>query len=128
MDLDAAGEHRLLQLNEVEELRQQAYDNSRLYKERTKAWHDRRIRMKDFKVGDKVLLFLSKFKLKQPKLTSRWTGSHVIKHVFPSGHVELFKSNEGSFKVNGHRVKLYHDEESVVGVIIDELPFFESDK
>nr|XP_043615911.1 uncharacterized protein LOC122587811 [Erigeron canadensis] len=81
MDLVKAGELRSFQLNELDELRLNASDNSRLYKERTKVWYDRRLRKKDFKEGDKVLFFLSKYKFKQPKLTSRWTGPFVIKHV-----------------------------------------------
>nr|XP_043619879.1 uncharacterized protein LOC122591695 [Erigeron canadensis]XP_043639692.1 uncharacterized protein LOC122610801 [Erigeron canadensis] len=125
MDLVEAGELRSMQLNELDELRLYAYDNSLLYKERTKVWHDRRLRTKDFKVGDKVLLFLSKYKFKQPKLTSRWTGPFVIKHVYPSGYVELFKSDGTSFIVNGHRLKFYHEEEEIVGVVVDELPFFD---
>ena len=128
LDLIEAGEHRFLQLHELDELRLQAYDNSRLYKERTKVWHDKRLRRKEFKIGDKVLLFLSKFKLKQPKLTSRWTGPYVIKHVYPSGYVELFKSNGGSFIVNGHRLRLYYEEESVEGLEFDVIPFVELDK
>ena len=125
MDLIKAGEHRFLQFHELDELRLGAYDSSMLYKERTKVWHDNRIRRKDFKVGDKVLLFLSKFKIKQPKLTSRWIGPYDIKHVYPSGYVELFKKDRGSFIVNGHRLKLYHEEEVVEGVSIEELPLFD---
>jgi hypothetical protein len=125
LDLVESRELRLLQLHELDELRLGAYENSRLYKERTKAWHDKRLRRKEFKIGDKVLLFLSKFKIKQPKLTSRWTGPFEIKHVYPSGYVELFKRNgDGSFIVNGHRLKLYAEEEQVEG-IVDEIPIFE---
>ncbi|GKC92020.1 reverse transcriptase domain-containing protein [Tanacetum coccineum] len=70
-DLIAAGEKRMFQLHELDEFRHQAYENSRLYKERTKVWHDRKLRMrKDFKQGNKVLLFHSKYKYKQPKLKS----------------------------------------------------------
>nr|XP_043625564.1 uncharacterized protein LOC122596990 [Erigeron canadensis] len=125
MDLMEAGELRSMQLNELDELRLYAYDNSLLYKERTKVWHDRRLRKKEFKAADKVLLFLSMYKFKQPKLTSRWTGPYVIKYVYPSGYVELFKSDGTTFIVNGHRSKLYHQEEENVGVVIDELPYFE---
>ncbi|GJU79008.1 reverse transcriptase domain-containing protein [Tanacetum coccineum] len=65
-DLFAASEKRMFQLHELDELRYQAYENSRLYKERTKVWHDRKLRMrKEFKQGNKVLLFHSKYKFKQ---------------------------------------------------------------
>ncbi|GJZ56894.1 reverse transcriptase domain-containing protein [Tanacetum coccineum] len=60
-----ACEKRMFQLHELDELRYQAYENSRLYKERTKVWHDRKLRMrKEFKQGNKVLLFHSKYKFK----------------------------------------------------------------
>ncbi|GJX44220.1 reverse transcriptase domain-containing protein [Tanacetum coccineum] len=75
-DLIAVGEKRMFQLHELDELRYQAYENSRLYKERTKVWHDKKLRMrKEFKQGNKVLLFHSKYKFKQPKLRSRWYSS-----------------------------------------------------
>ncbi|GJZ50849.1 reverse transcriptase domain-containing protein [Tanacetum coccineum] len=85
-DLIAAGEKRMFQLHESDELRHQAYENSRLYKARTKVWHDIKLRMrKEFKQGNKVLLFHSKYKFKQPKLRSRWLGPYVVKHQYPSG-------------------------------------------
>ena len=123
LDLLEAGENRFLQLHELDELRMEAYDNSMLYKERTKVWHHNRLRRKDFKAGDKVLLFLSKFKIKQPMLTSRWTGPYVIKHVYPSGYVELYNTKGGTFIVNGHRLKLYHEDEVAEGAVIEELHF-----
>ncbi|XP_021775570.1 uncharacterized protein K02A2.6-like [Chenopodium quinoa] len=71
MDLSLAGEKRFLKLNELEELRYDAYESSRLYKERTKKWHDQHIRNKNFKVGDKVLLFNSRLRLFPGKLKSK---------------------------------------------------------
>ncbi|KAL0438928.1 UNVERIFIED_CONTAM: hypothetical protein Slati_2375800 [Sesamum latifolium] len=56
------GEQRKLQLNELDEIRYHAYENARIFKERTKAWHDARIKSKDFSEGDKVLLFNSRLK------------------------------------------------------------------
>ena len=57
MDIDDARVHRKLQLNELEELRNETYKNSRIYKDKTKATHDKMISRKDFEVGQKVLLF-----------------------------------------------------------------------
>ncbi|GJU71582.1 reverse transcriptase domain-containing protein [Tanacetum coccineum] len=112
-DLIAAGEKRMFQLHELDELRHQAYENSRLYKARTKVWHDRKLRMrKEFKQGNKVLLFHSKYKFKQPKLRSRWLGPYVVKHQYPSGYVELYGKDGKTFIVNGHRLKLYHEEDN----------------
>nr|XP_043625597.1 uncharacterized protein LOC122597021 [Erigeron canadensis] len=110
-DLIQAGEKRFLQLHELDEMRWYAYENSQLYKERTKVWHDRRIRIKEFKEGVKVLLFQSKYKFKQPKLTSQWSGPYVVKRGLPSGYIELVGNENNTFIVNGQRVKHYHEEE-----------------
>ena len=128
LDLIAAGEKRMFQLHELDELRFYAYENSRLYKEKTKVWHDRKLKMrKEFKKGDKVLLFQSKFKIKQPKLTSRWVGPYTVKHQYPSGYVELYGRDDKSFIVNGHRLKLYNEEESFNDRREESTPFFPID-
>nr|GEV92202.1 reverse transcriptase domain-containing protein [Tanacetum cinerariifolium] len=49
-DLKTAGDHRKLQLNELNELRDQAYENSVIYKERTKKLHDSKIKNRIFNV------------------------------------------------------------------------------
>ncbi|GJU11235.1 reverse transcriptase domain-containing protein [Tanacetum coccineum] len=124
-DLIAAGEKIMFQLYELKKLRHQAYENSRLYKARTKVWHDRKLRMrKEFKHGNKVLLFHSKYKFKQPKLRSRWLGPYVVKHQYPSGYVELYGKDGKTFIVNGHRLKLYHEEEDYNDQREAVTPFF----
>ncbi|GJY87049.1 reverse transcriptase domain-containing protein [Tanacetum coccineum] len=124
-DLIAAGEKRMFQLHELDELRHQAYENSRLYKARTKVWHDRKLRMrKEFKHGNKVLLFHSKYKFKQPKLRSRWLGPYVVKYQYPSRYVELYGEDGKTFIVNGHRLKLYHEEEDYNDQRKAVTPFF----
>ncbi|GJW80309.1 reverse transcriptase domain-containing protein [Tanacetum coccineum] len=121
-DLNIAGEKRFLQLHELDELRLQAYENSKLYKARTKAYHDKKLRIrKELKAGDKVLLYNSKYKFKAPKLRSKWYGPFVVKHGFPSGYVELYEKHGGSFTVNGHRVKIYHDEEQINELTTKEI-------
>ncbi|CAL9010907.1 unnamed protein product, partial [Prunus brigantina] len=70
-DMKAAGEKRRLQLNELEELRHEAYENAKLYKEKTKQYHDKKILRKTFERGQKVLLFNSRLKLFPGKLRSR---------------------------------------------------------
>ena len=57
MDFQVVGEKRLLQLNELDEFRHEAYENAKIYKERTKAWHDKHIMRKEFQSGQQVLLF-----------------------------------------------------------------------
>ncbi|GJS29667.1 reverse transcriptase domain-containing protein [Tanacetum coccineum] len=99
-----------LPLNELVELRDEAYENTQIYKERTKKWHDSRLRGdKNFKAGDKVLIFNSRFKMHPGKLKSKWYGSCIVKIMHPYGTVEIIDKNGVSFKFNGHRLKKYHD-------------------
>ncbi|RVW58538.1 Transposon Tf2-12 polyprotein [Vitis vinifera] len=53
MDLIKAGEKRFLDLNEMEELRNNAYINSKVAKQRMKKWHDQLISNKEFQEGQK---------------------------------------------------------------------------
>ncbi|GKD65375.1 reverse transcriptase domain-containing protein, partial [Tanacetum coccineum] len=106
-DLKTAGDHRKLQLNELNELRDQAYENSLIYKERTKKLHDSKIKNRIFNVGDRVLLFNSRLKIFSGKLKTRWSGPFTITQVFPYGTIELSHPDGPNFKVNGHRVKHY---------------------
>nr|GFB10353.1 reverse transcriptase domain-containing protein [Tanacetum cinerariifolium] len=106
-DLKTAGDHRKLQLNELSELRDQAYENSVIYKERIKKLHDSKIKNRIFKVGDQVLLFNSRLKIFSGKLKTRWSGPFTITRVFPYGTIELSQPDVPNFKVNGHRVKHY---------------------
>ena len=62
-DFQDAKEKRLLQMNELEELRNETYDNAIIYKDKTKKWHDQKIMRKEFKAGELVLLYNSKLKL-----------------------------------------------------------------
>jgi hypothetical protein len=108
VDMRSAGSHRRLQLNELEELRHDAYESSRMYKERTKAFHDRHIRPKIFIPGQKVWLFNSKLRLFPGKLRSRWDGPFIVTSVSPHGAIEIQDPKNGSpFKVNGQRLKPY---------------------
>ena len=107
MDLKAAGEKRLLQLSELEEFRLDAYENARLYKERTKRWHDKHIQKRNFEIGQQVLLFNSRLKLFPGKLKSRWSGPFTVTQVYPYGTVEVSSEATGAFKVNGQRLKPY---------------------
>ncbi|GKB71716.1 reverse transcriptase domain-containing protein, partial [Tanacetum coccineum] len=83
-DLKTAGDHRKLQLNELSELRDQAYKNSLIYKEKKKKLHDSKIKNRIFNIGP-----------------------FTIAQVFPYGTVELSQPDGPNFKVNGHRVKHY---------------------
>nr|GEV89468.1 DNA-directed DNA polymerase [Tanacetum cinerariifolium] len=102
-----AGDHRKLQLNKLSELRDQAYENYVIYKERTEKLHDSKIKNCIFNVGVQVLLFNSRLKIFSGKLKTRWSGPFTITRVFPYSTIELSQPNGLNFKVNGHRVKHY---------------------
>ncbi|XP_042051394.1 uncharacterized protein LOC121796654 [Salvia splendens] len=112
--------YRLLQ--ELEELCLDAYDYAKWYKERTKMWHDKNLRKKELKVGQKVLLFQSRLKLMLGKLRSRWIGPYTIVAIRANGAIELQGSDpdSSSFLVNGHRVKPYRDGTEVC--VVDDVP------
>nr|GEV26060.1 reverse transcriptase domain-containing protein [Tanacetum cinerariifolium] len=106
-DFKTTGDHRKLQLNELNELRDQAYENSLIYKEKTKKLHDSKIKNRIFNVGDRVLLFNSRLKIFSRKLKSHWSGPFTITKVFPYETVELSQPDGPNFKVDGHRMKHY---------------------
>ncbi|GKA60355.1 reverse transcriptase domain-containing protein [Tanacetum coccineum] len=106
-DLKTAGDHQKVQMNELNELRDQAYENSLIYKEKTKKIHESKIKNRVFNVGGRVVLFNSRLKIFLGKLKTRWTGPFTVAQVFPYGTVELSQTDGPNFKVNGHRLKLY---------------------
>ncbi|KAL6314380.1 hypothetical protein AAG906_021438 [Vitis piasezkii] len=120
MDLSSIGLKRFLDLNEMEELRNDAYINSTIAKEKLKRWHDQLISRKDFKKGKRVLLYDSKLHIFPSKLKSKWIGPFTIHQVHSNGVVELLNSNgTRSFKVNGHRLNPFvepfsHDKEEFI--------------
>ncbi|CAN6576796.1 unnamed protein product [Malus baccata var. baccata] len=91
MNLDEAGSGRKFQLNELDEIRHEAYENASIYKEKTKAFHDKMIRGKTFSIGQKVLLFNSRLRLFPGHITlndaiwclleqnGAWNGSHILR-------------------------------------------------
>nr|GEX06361.1 reverse transcriptase domain-containing protein [Tanacetum cinerariifolium] len=122
-DLLTAGDHRKVQLNELNELRDQAHENSLIYKEKTKRIHDFKIKDRVFNVGDRVLLFNSRLKIFSGKLKTRWTGPFIVTQVFPYGTIELSQTNGPNFKVNGHRLKHYFGEDIPQMVVLDLQTF-----
>ena len=89
MDLPTAGTNRKMQISELE-WREKAYHNARIYKERTKRWHDKRIKVKEFNPGDKVLMFNSRVKLfGHGKLKSKWEGPFLIIDAVTHGAILL---------------------------------------
>nr|GEX83695.1 hypothetical protein [Tanacetum cinerariifolium] len=85
-----------------------AYENSLIYKERTKKLHDAKIKNRIFNVGDQVLLFNSRLKIFSGKLKSCWSGPFIISEIYPYGTAKLVHPDGCNFKVNCHRLKHYH--------------------
>ncbi|XP_057763339.1 uncharacterized protein LOC130983166 [Arachis stenosperma] len=111
MGFEKAGAARKLQLAELETLRLEAYDNSRLYKEKVKAVHNKHIKRREFRLGDLVLLYNSRLRLMPGKLRSKWEGPYRVEKAEPYGVFHLSHPSGSNFiKVNGHRLKLYHGE------------------
>ncbi|KAM1203414.1 hypothetical protein ACFX2J_019249 [Malus domestica] len=100
LNVDQAGIHRKLQLSELDKIRHEAYENARIYKEKTTAFHDKMLRGKTFEIGQKVLLFNSRLRLFPVQIKSLRTGQE--------------------FKVNGHRLKPYY--EHFVEHVVEEIP------
>ena len=88
-------------MNELEEMRNDVYDNVRIYKDKTKKWHDQRILRREFKVGELVLLYNSRLILFPRKLKSRWSGPYTVIAVTPFRAVTLRTNSRNEFKVNG---------------------------
>nr|GEU79939.1 reverse transcriptase domain-containing protein [Tanacetum cinerariifolium] len=95
-DLKTTGDHQKLQLKELSDLRDQAYENYFIYKEKTKKIHDSMIKNRIFNVGP-----------------------FTITKVFPYGTVELSQPDGPNFKVNGHRVKHYFGGDVPQLVVLD---------
>ena len=111
-DETASREQRRLQLLELEEMRLTAYESSKLYKDKVKKYHDKKLLKKDLQPGQKVLLFNSRLRLFPGKLKSKWSEPFTIKKVRPYGAVELCdpqsKDPNRTWVVNGQRLKQYH--------------------
>nr|GEW10632.1 reverse transcriptase domain-containing protein [Tanacetum cinerariifolium] len=116
-------DHSLVQLNEINELRDQAYKNSLINKEKTKRLHGSKIKDLVFNIGDRVLLFNSRLKIFSGKLKSRWSGPFTISYVYPYGTVELTQPDGPDFKVNGHRRKHYFGKDVPKLVVLDLQTF-----
>nr|GFA22076.1 reverse transcriptase domain-containing protein [Tanacetum cinerariifolium] len=110
---------RKVQINELNELRDQAYENSLIYKEKIKRLHDSKIKNCVFNIGDRVLLFNSCLNILSGKLKSPWSGPFTISQVYPYGTVELSQPNGPNFKVNGHHLKHYFGEDIPKLVVLD---------
>ena len=107
-DFKLSGEKRLFDISSLDEWRNQAYENAKLFKEKVKRWHDKRIRKREFNVGDYVLLYNSRLRFFAGKLLSKWEGPYVVEEVYRSGAIKI-NNTEGNFLrvVNGWRINHY---------------------
>nr|GEU58500.1 reverse transcriptase domain-containing protein [Tanacetum cinerariifolium] len=126
-DLQTAGNHRKVQLNELNELRDQAYENSLIYKEKTKRIHDAKIKDRVFNIGDRLLLLNSRLKIFSRKLKTCWYGPLTITQVIPYDTIELSQTDGPNFKVNGHRLKHYFRED-IPKMVVPDLQTFLKEK
>ncbi|WZZ51926.1 hypothetical protein YC2023_052033 [Brassica napus] len=125
-DIKSAKEKRFFQLHELDEIRMDAFENSRIYKEKTKSFHDKNILKREFKEGDQVLLYNSRLKLFPGKLKSKWSDPFKVKEVKPYGAIVLWSTDGRDFTVNGQKVKLYMvdapEEDGVSTPLTDPTP------
>ncbi|CAN6483918.1 unnamed protein product [Victoria cruziana] len=103
-----AGDNIKLELSELEEIRNDAYESSRIAKERMKAFHDKYIGKKTFEPRHKAWIYSSRLHLFLGKLRSRWEGPAIVQNVYPSGAVRV-KLGREKFMINGQRLKPYID-------------------
>ena len=95
MDLDEAKKQQILQINELDEIRQDALQITMLLQNQQKTWHDKFIKKKKFNTGDWELLFDSWFKNFKGKLSTRWMGPYEVVTTFDNGSVKI-KTIDGS--------------------------------
>ena len=96
----------MLQMNELDEMRHESYESSRIYKEKVNLFHDKNIMRKTFEPQQKVLLYSSRLHIFLGKPCSRWTGPFMVKTVHPYGAIKIENPENGKIiKVNGKRLK-----------------------
>ena len=109
LDLNEAQINRLRQINELDEIRLSALENTALIQQQRAKWHDALIKNKVFHEGDWALLYDSRFQDFPGKLQTRWLGPYEIQKVHDNGTLTLITIDGfgHTFKVNGHRARLY---------------------
>jgi hypothetical protein len=103
-----------------------SYHSVKLYKERTERWHDKRIKTKQFKPGDKVLLFNSRVCLfSHGELHSKWEDPYLVLHTANHSIVTLQCNDGDIFKAIGQRLKLFLEPNPQDFEEVDVLNFLE---
>jgi hypothetical protein len=91
-------------LSSLDEWRSEAYDNARLFKEKVKQRHDRRILKREFHVGEKVLLYRSHLRFFAGKLLSKWEGPFIIEEVYHSGAIKIALLKDNTTQVVNRQI------------------------
>jgi hypothetical protein len=105
---------------------EKAYHSAKSHKERTKRWHDKRIKTKQFKPGGKVLFFNCRVRLfGHGKLLGKWEGPYLVLHAVDHGAFTLQYDDGETFKANGQRLKLFLDPNPQDFEEMDVLNFLE---
>jgi hypothetical protein len=95
-------------------MRLKAYENASIYEERIKRLYDKRLKKKEFKEGDKVLLYNSMFKtFGKGKLQSKWDEPYVVHSVLSNGVETIMDIKGDQFMVNAQRRKVYYEPDVV---------------
>ena len=94
-DLNDARRVQKIQINELEEHRNDEYESSRIYKGKMKAFHDKRILRKKFEHFQKVYLYDSRLHKHPGKFRTRRDGSYVV-NQFDNGAIEIEDRKDGS--------------------------------
>ena len=122
MDVKLAGRNHQRQIAELVEWQEKAYHSSKLYKKRTKRWHDHRIQYKEFKEGGKVFLFNSRVKFfGEGKLRSKWQGPYTIINTLPHSAITIQDNVGNIFKVNGQHLKAFLEPSYNTNLEIDRI-------
>ena len=110
IDLSEAQKERIMQLNQLDQMRQASIEHNILIQQQRVHWLDKFVKKKQLKVGDWALLFDSKFKNFKAKFTTHWLGPYEVAWVYDNGSVKIqtIDGEASSFTVNGHRLKLYN--------------------
>jgi hypothetical protein len=107
-DFKLARKEKLFDLSSLDKWRNKAYENARLFKEKVKQWHDKRILKREFHVREKVLLYRSRLRFFAGKLLSKWEGPYVIVEVCHSSAIKIALLKDDTTQVvNGQRLKHY---------------------
>ena len=105
-DLEKAKICRSLQLKELEEIQNDAYNCAKHYKDKMKQYHDRHILRKIFSPSQKVLLYNSRLHVFPGKVRTKRTCPFIVRIIYPYGAVDVENlKTDDVFKMNGQRLK-----------------------